>query len=830
MGGATTEIRPAATDRRRASRRRTSTRRRSPARARRHKLPSEAVTPVRARRSTRSCRRSRPSGSPRCWSSTAAARSRPGVTDVGAAPARRAGADGAGPARPGGRRGVPARAPRRGASARSAARSSWRGRRRARPGRRDPAVLAARPGRARRPGRGGAAAGGLRRRSRPCCPPRPPGRGLTPAQRRRRAVSARAGRGGLRRGAAVPVRRAGHVGRVRAAPPTTPAATPCAVRNPLDADRAELRHHAAAGPARHARAQPVARRSATSRCTRWARSSCRTASSSRCPSRASTGARRTPRSRRSTPRCPPSPCTSAWCWPATGSRAAGGGAGGRRAGPTPCEAARLVGAGRARGAADHRGRQPAVAPRPVRHAAGRRLPGRLRGRAAPEGDRRARAAAAHLRDGAGPRPPAARSTTGRCRGCRRTRRSRWTSRWSPQATVPAAALDRRPARRRRRPAGGRAPVRRLRRRAGRRGQPVAGVHAALPRPGPHAHQRGGQRGPRRRGRRGGPAARRAPALSRPRAAQRSSARGDLGRAAVHVPGVRGERRRRPSWATSSEARRGPRCTGSRSAGTPAASRPGTGLPLGADPQGPPARPARRSPRPRACGIARSASRAARGPGPAASNARGGRASARRPGEPARRARASPIGDRAVIGPGERLRPCSHGRRLARGAGRCGAVTSGVSATEGTSCSRIQTAGLSAGELGNDPRSGRPRGGERVGRRSSEGTLDVVGRVVRARQARVTREPDLGRAISARRLGQHRGGGGRRVVGAVVLADAEDREPDLVGERGLLDDLAQPLRGPHRRRVPAPRRRTCRHRAPRQCRPIRTISRSGVSGR
>ena len=32
------------------------------------------------------------------------------------------------------------------------------------------------------------------------------------------------------------------------------------------------------------------------------------------------------------------------------------------------------------------------------------------------------------------------------------------------------------------------------------------------------------------------------------------------------------------------------------------------------------------------------------------------------------------------------------------------------------------------------------------------------------------------------------------VGPVVLADAEDVEPDLVGELGLLDDLAQALLG------------------------------------
>ena len=34
--------------------------------------------------------------------------------------------------------------------------------------------------------------------------------------------------------------------------------------------------------------------------------------------------------------------------------------------------------------------------------------------------------------------------------------------------------------------------------------------------------------------------------------------------------------------------------------------------------------------------------------------------------------------------------------------------------------------------------------------------------------------------------EHDGRGGHRVVGAVVLADAEDVEPDLVGELDLLD--------------------------------------------
>src|SRR6185295_1457175 len=37
-----------------------------------------------------------------------------------------------------------------------------------------------------------------------------------------------------------------------------------------------------------------------------------------------------------------------------------------------------------------------------------------------------------------------------------------------------------------------------------------------------------------------------------------------------------------------------------------------------------------------------------------------------------------------------------------------------------------------------------------------------------------------------------GRGGDGIVGPVVLADAEDVEPDRVGELDLLDELAQPL--------------------------------------
>ena len=49
------------------------------------------------------------------------------------------------------------------------------------------------------------------------------------------------------------------------------------------------------------------------------------------------------------------------------------------------------------------------------------------------------------------------------------------------------------------------------------------------------------------------------------------------------------------------------------------------------------------------------------------------------------------------------------------------------------------------------------------------------------------------ALGARgRRGQHDGGRGDGEVGAVVLADAEDVEADLVGELDLLDQVAQAL--------------------------------------
>ena len=81
------------------------------------------------------------------------------------------------------------------------------------------------------------------------------------------------------------------------------------------------------------------------------------------------------------------------------------------------------------------------------------------------------------------------------------------------AAVPAAAVEAAlvAGRGRGRAAGGRPAVRRLHRSAGRRGPQVAGVHAAVPRPRPHADRRGDHRGPGRGGRRGRPPRRRGPA-------------------------------------------------------------------------------------------------------------------------------------------------------------------------------------------------------------------------------------------------------------------------------------------------------------------------------
>ena len=407
MGGASTEIAGPARDGRSTScsRRRTGTR----ASIARGGPPAQAAQ--RGVQALRAHGRPAAAAGRRRAGRAAARRARrrhaspPGRTDVGRRARGRAGADAAGPARPGGRRALPARGHR----------------------------AAAEPGRLRASSWSPATTGAAR------SSPRPPswrpdlaqpadlveevlrleGYDDDPVGAARRARRTRA-----HPGAAPPPRRV-------AARWPRPATSRCCrsrssarpswdafglpaddvrrrtvhVLNPLDADRARARHHAAAGAARHAGAQPVPRRRATSRCTHVGQvvlPHARAGADAR--RRASTGAPPTPRWPRSAGRAArPAACTSAWCWPATGSRAAGGAAGGGGLGRR--RAGRAAGRRRPPGvelrvtAAD----AAAVAPRPVRRAAGGRLARRARGGAAPEGRRGARAAAAHLRDGARPR-------------------------------------------------------------------------------------------------------------------------------------------------------------------------------------------------------------------------------------------------------------------------------------------------------------------------------------------------------------------------------------------------------------------------------------------
>ena len=287
------------------------------------------------------------------------------------------------------------------------------GDRRARRRRRHAADLAAGPRAARGPGRGGAAAGGLRRHPVRCCPPRPPAAGSP----RRSGAAARCRRALAEAGyvEVLPFPFVGpRCGTRSGCPPTTPAAAPSRVRQPAGRRPRRAGHDAAAGPARRAGAQPVARHASTSRCSQSGRSCCRTASRCRCP----TPGRRGPPdgrrdTRRSRPRCRPSRCTSAWCWP--GDREPRGWWGAGRAGELGRRrrgrAARRR-RPRASSCASRRPTPPPWHPGRCADAAGRGLARRPRRRAAPEGRRRARPAAAHLCHGARPRRAAAASTTG----------------------------------------------------------------------------------------------------------------------------------------------------------------------------------------------------------------------------------------------------------------------------------------------------------------------------------------------------------------------------------------------------------------------------------
>ena len=63
---------------------------------------------------------------------------------------------------------------------------------------------------------------------------------------------------------------------------------------------------------------------------------------------------------------------------------------------------------------------------------------------------------------------------------------------------------------------------------------------------------------------------------------------------------------------------------------------------------------------------------------------------------------------------------------------------------------------------------------------------------------MTAEPSRMRSVRAGDGGQHHLGRGDREVGAVVLADAEEVDADLVGQHGLVDDVAEHLRVRQRR--------------------------------
>ena len=415
--------------------------------------------------STRSCRRWRPSGPHGCSSSTAAARSRPAARTPAPRPRADAGAHAAGAARPRRRR-----AYERGATVRrlqqvGVPRGVRHRDRRARRRRRHAAVVAAGPRAGRGPRGGGAAPGGLRHH--------PVGAAARPARaraHRRPSCAAAPSRGRWPRPAASRCCRSPssepRSGTRSACPPTTSAAGPCAVANPLDADRPALATTLLPGLL-DALVRNRARGFTDLCCTPSSRSCCRTRTRSPMPDPDvdATG-RRTPSTRRSRPRCRPSRCT--WAVVLAGDRERRGWWGPGR----PARWADAIEIGRLVGTAAGVELRVTTAALPPWH------PGRCaalrvgdwvvgsRRRAAPEGRRGTRPPAAHLRRRDRPRRAARCATTARPRGCRPTRRCRWTSRSWRAADVPAAELTEALEDRRRRPAGGGAAVRRLHRRAG----------------------------------------------------------------------------------------------------------------------------------------------------------------------------------------------------------------------------------------------------------------------------------------------------------------------------------------------------------------------------
>ena len=111
-------------------------------------------------------------------------------------------------------------------------------------------------------------------------------------------------------------------------------------------------------------------------------------------------------------------------------------------------------------------------------------------------------------------------------------------------------------------------------------------------------------------------------------------------------------------------------------------------------------------------------------------------------------------------------------------------------------------------------------------------LKDADRIVRADDVDGTREPDV--AGASRSGTEHDRRRGDDVVRAMVLADAEDLEPQPVGELDLLEEIAHPLAGRH---LPACLRIGCQltegvdtelHRAPYETRNARAFAdRSGA---
>ena len=153
-----------------------------------------------------------------------------------------------------------------------------------------PAELASRPDPARRPGRGGRPAGGLRLHPVGAAAA-PAGTGLTPAQRRERLIAADLASAGLTEVLSFPFigvadLDAARPARRRRPPEHGPGGQPAGRRPAGDA------HHAAHRTAGHGAAQPVPRHRATCRCSRSARSSCPAGTRRAAGGRRSTGARR----------------------------------------------------------------------------------------------------------------------------------------------------------------------------------------------------------------------------------------------------------------------------------------------------------------------------------------------------------------------------------------------------------------------------------------------------------------------------------------------------------------------------------------------------------